>query len=200
MGHLGNLRSAADSWALAAGKLALQEADEPTLYMIRTCQMLSLFWFSRGDSRRNTMFSGLSSLLFASTSPALMVSCLGIGYKAVRAIVVESIDKVKSMPGNESLVTSPAQSCAHDVECLRRLFWASWTTNIINSDHYVPGSAADTLVWSLPLPISDSAFLQQKEEPLTTISTAFATTQSSSRRPAREPSIMAEIMKCLIIW
>ncbi|KAL2214502.1 hypothetical protein CC79DRAFT_1328403 [Sarocladium strictum] len=181
MKSLGDLRCAADSWALAAGKLALQEADEPTLYMVRTCQMLSLFWFSRGDSRRNTMFSG-------------------IGYKAVRAIIVESIDKVKATPGNESLASSPAQSCAHDVECLRRLFWASWTTNIINSDHYVPGSAADTLVWTLPLPISDSAFLQQKEEPLATISVAFATTQPSSRRPAREPSIMAEIMKCLIIW
>jgi hypothetical protein len=55
---LGDLRTASRQWALEAGRTALQHMDQPTLYMIQTCQMLSLYWFSQGDSRRNDMFSG----------------------------------------------------------------------------------------------------------------------------------------------
>jgi hypothetical protein len=88
----------------------------------------------------------------------------------------------------------------HNGECLRRLFWASWTTNVINSDHYIPGSAADTLVLTLPLPISEIAFLDQKEEPFATISQSSTKAQPASDRLSQEPSVFAEVMKCLMIW
>ncbi|QKX63129.1 uncharacterized protein TRUGW13939_10297 [Talaromyces rugulosus] len=169
MRGLDNLGAVSETWALKAGKMALQEADQPTLYMIQTCQILSLYWFSKGDPRRNTMFSG-------------------IGYRAVRSIVIES---------KEMLCPGIFQPNGIEAEKMRRLFWASWITNVINSDHYTPGSAADTLVLTLPLPVSENAFLWSTEEPLATISQSSSKSQPTRNR---EPSIMAEIMKILMIW
>ncbi len=111
----------------------------------------------------------------------------GIGYRAVRAIALDSKDTL-----------SPLQSPRIEAETLRRLFWASWITNVINSDHYTPGSAADTLVLTLPLPASEHAFLWgTEEEPLATISQSSGKSQLTG---IGEPSIMAEIMKILMIW
>jgi hypothetical protein len=82
-----------------------------------------------------------------------------------------------------------------EAERLRRLFWASWITSVISSDHYTPGSAADTLVLTLALPVSEDAFLSGLNEPLTIISDAH-----EPSRDHQKPRIMAELLKILHLW
>lgn len=53
-----NLEAMARSWAIAAGREVLQYIDKPNFHALRTCQILTTYWFSVGDSQRNTMFSG----------------------------------------------------------------------------------------------------------------------------------------------
>ena len=45
-------------WATHAGKEVLQDIDQPSFESVQTCEMLTLYWFSAGESQRNTMFSG----------------------------------------------------------------------------------------------------------------------------------------------
>lgn len=60
LSHLGDLQCRGRSWALHAGKKVLQSVDEPDFASIQTCEVLSLYWFSQGDSQRNTMFCGMT--------------------------------------------------------------------------------------------------------------------------------------------
>lgn len=55
---LGDLKASAKLWAAEAGKQVLQGIDSPTFHALRTCQILTTYWFAVGDSQRNTMFSG----------------------------------------------------------------------------------------------------------------------------------------------
>ena len=55
---LGDLRALGRQWAIRAGKEVLQDIDQPSFESVQTCQILSLYWFSAGESQRNTMFSG----------------------------------------------------------------------------------------------------------------------------------------------
>lgn len=57
---LGSLRALGRTWAIHAGKQVLQDIDQPTFESVQTCEMLTLYWFSAGESQRNTMFSGMS--------------------------------------------------------------------------------------------------------------------------------------------
>ena len=56
---LGDLRTLGRRWALEAGHRVLQCVDQPDFESVQICEMLTLYWFSSGDSQRNTMFSGL---------------------------------------------------------------------------------------------------------------------------------------------
>lgn len=53
---LGDLRVLGRQYALHAGRIVLQDVDQPTFESVQTCEMLSLYWFSAGDYQRNTMF------------------------------------------------------------------------------------------------------------------------------------------------
>ena len=59
---LGDLKSLGRQWAIRAGKQVLQNIDQPSFESVQTCEMLTLYWFSAGESHRNTMFSGEISL------------------------------------------------------------------------------------------------------------------------------------------
>ena len=87
-----------------------------------------------------------------------------------------------------------------EAEKLRRLFWASWITNVINSDHYISGSAADTMVLAMPLPVSEDAYRLGTEEPLVSLSQSFAKYQNMPSGDLGEPSIMSELIKILLLW
>ena len=56
---LGDLRALGRQWAIRAGREVLQNIDQPTFESVQTCEMLTLYWFSAGESQRNTMFSGM---------------------------------------------------------------------------------------------------------------------------------------------
>lgn len=56
---LGDIRALGRQWAIRAGKEVLQNIDQPTFESVQTCEMLTLYWFSAGESQRNTMFSGV---------------------------------------------------------------------------------------------------------------------------------------------
>lgn len=55
---LGDIKALGRNWAIRAGKSVLQDIDQPTFEKIQTCEVLTLYWFSAGESQRNTMFSG----------------------------------------------------------------------------------------------------------------------------------------------
>lgn len=55
---LGDLRALGRQWAIRAGKDVLQGIDQPSFESVQTCEILTLYWFSAGESQRNTMFSG----------------------------------------------------------------------------------------------------------------------------------------------
>ena len=61
---LGDLRALGRRWAVRAGKEVLQNIDQPTFESVQTCEMLTLYWFSAGESQRNTMFSGMALSLY----------------------------------------------------------------------------------------------------------------------------------------
>ena len=58
---LGDVQAMGRQWALQAGKEVLQDIDQPCFESVQTCEVLTLYWFSAGDSMRNTMFLGKSS-------------------------------------------------------------------------------------------------------------------------------------------
>lgn len=55
---LGDVRALGRKWAILAGKEVLQDIDQPVLESVQTCEMLTLYWFSAGESQRNRTFSG----------------------------------------------------------------------------------------------------------------------------------------------
>ena len=59
---LGDLRALGRQWAIQAGKEVLQDIDQPSFESVQTCEMLALYWFSAGETQRNTMFSGENSM------------------------------------------------------------------------------------------------------------------------------------------
>lgn len=147
---LSDLKEAGRQWAMRAGREALMTIDQPTLAGAQTCQVLALYWFSQGDSRRNTMFSG-------------------IAYRAVRTILFDPTSGV-----NHTNVPR-----WQDVETIRRCFWAGWVTNVVNSDHYVVGSSSDIRALNLPLPISDHAYYNGIDEPATTLASPPSSHEST---------------------
>lgn len=54
---LGDVRKIGQEWATRAGDEALRAIDRPTLSTVRTCKLLQLFWFSRGESSRNVILN-----------------------------------------------------------------------------------------------------------------------------------------------
>lgn len=67
---VGDLRAAGRRWALQAARKVLQDIDQPTFESVQTCEMLSLYWFSVGDYKRNAMFLGM-----AKKSPRRSTTC-----------------------------------------------------------------------------------------------------------------------------
>ena len=55
---LGDLKNLGRRWAIRAGREVLQDIDQPSFESVQTCEVLALYWFSAGETLRNTMFSG----------------------------------------------------------------------------------------------------------------------------------------------
>lgn len=50
-----NWAAVALAWAESASQRVLMGADKPSLENIQTCQVLAIFWFSRGETQRTNI-------------------------------------------------------------------------------------------------------------------------------------------------
>lgn len=88
-----------------------------------------------------------------------------------------------------------------DQELRRRIFWATWLTNCINSEHYTVGTSVNDDILNLPLPADDLSFRDGVEVPPVTTRDALEQQKSQSPKASRSPpSIMAELVKLMMIW
>ena len=62
---LGDIRAAGRRWAARAARGILKDIDQPTFESVQTCEMLSLYWFSLGDEKRNAMFLSMAKERFS---------------------------------------------------------------------------------------------------------------------------------------
>ena len=85
-----------------------------------------------------------------------------------------------------------------DKEIQRRCFWAAFTTNCVNADHYIIGTSNDTLILRIPLPISEASFSHMIQEPQTTLMDFNGTKRPASR--GGEPNMWSEVLKLILHW
>jgi hypothetical protein len=192
---LGDLHSLGLKWATCAGREVLQDMDQPCLASIQTCQVLALFWFSVGQSQRNTMFSGQLRVL----PGRILISCLWLGI-AYKAACVLSLDNPRSAATRVQHREVSESSWLED-EIKRRCFWATWLTNCINSEHYTIGTSVNNRIMNLALPIDDLSFRTSIQVPLTTTRNSIEHIgRSIQDEPKAPPSVMAELVKLMMIW
>ncbi|OQV04572.1 Fungal specific transcription factor domain-containing protein [Cladophialophora immunda] len=175
---LGDLRALGRQWAIRAGKEVLQDIDQPTFESVQTCEMLTLYWFSAGESQRNTMFSG-------------------IAYKAACTLGLDSSEPSTATEDSPASGISPTWL---EAEAVRRCFWAVWFTQCINSDHSVVGTTYNDRVMNLSLPIAESSFNEGVQQPLENLSSILQQHATFATQKDAAPSIMAELMTLIFYW
>jgi hypothetical protein len=105
--------------------------------------------------------------------------------------------------GNPQRSNTTADSSASwlEQELKRRIFWATWLTNCINSEHYTVGTSVNDGILNLPLPADDLSFRNGVEVPPVTTRDALKQQKSQTHNPSRSPpSIMAELVQLMMIW
>ncbi|KAJ9608820.1 hypothetical protein H2200_006591 [Cladophialophora chaetospira] len=181
--------------------MVLQDIDQPTFESVQTCEMLTLYWFSSGESQRNTMFSGTHlTALSASWVSLTGVKQQGIAYKAACTL---GLDLAESSPlTNADTVTPESRTNTTwlEAERVRRCFWAVWFTQCINSDHSVVGTTYNDRVLNLSLPISETSFTDGVQQPLVNLSSVLQQHSNVADSRPGAPSIMAELMTLIFYW
>ena len=56
--RLGNTKLLGMRWAEYAARECLQHMDQPAICDVQTAAILAMYWSSRGDQVKNTMFQG----------------------------------------------------------------------------------------------------------------------------------------------
>ncbi|KIY01449.1 uncharacterized protein Z520_03001 [Fonsecaea multimorphosa CBS 102226] len=175
---LGDLTALGRQWAIRAGKEVLQDIDQPTFESVQTCEMLTLYWFSAGESQRNTMFSG-------------------IAYKAACTLGLDLSEPLTATGESPASGISPSWL---EAEAVRRCFWAVWFTQCINSDHSVVGTTYNDRVMNLSLPIAENSFHEAVQQPLKNLSSVLQQHSTFASQTHAAPSIMAELMTLIFYW
>ena len=178
----------ARKWALQAGAKVLQQMDEPTVERIQTCQVLGIYWFSRDEPQRNNLFTGENPVVQISITQSLTSFAQGIAYRALRTLVIAR---------NDSSVSADSMTS----ELIARMFWATWTQECINADHYIVGSSLDSQLMRIELPASDKAFYAGITESQGSLGDdASVSSGSPTSSDLSNASVMAETMKLVLIW
>lgn len=113
---------------------------------------------------------------------------LGIAHRAARSLCRETIS---TNPGKNWL----------QAELERRTFWAAWVANLVNSDHYINGTSADTFVLHLPLPVSHEAFTQSRPEPVSTLADTLDMSKAAGDKPLSwSNNGLAEMLRLVLHW
>lgn len=195
---VGDLRAAGRRWALQAARDVLQDVDQPTFESVQTCEMLSLYWFSVGDEKRNAMF-----LSMAERAPTpkhhLLNRGPGIAYSAACMLDLDSADgHVCLKEGTSTASAAPEWLRA---EMARRCFWAVWFTRCIISDHCLTGVAFSDKMLNLALPVDEISFAHSQQAPSETLSAlrVRSSKPTNTERQMRN-SILAEVMILMLYW
>lgn len=145
------------------------------------------------------MFSGNKKAARASqiVDHTLITFPPGIAYKAACTL---GIDRRDFANAGSSVFSSQTESEWHNLEVIRRCFWAVWFTQCINADHSATGLPQSERILNLPLPIGDTAFNNLSEQPLTTLSEIYHQPNNRPIPQAADPSIMAELMALMLSW
>lgn len=125
---------------------------------------------------------------------------LGIAYKAA---CVLRLDDSKSIHVSFHESAEISDSSWLNDEIRRRCFWATWLTHCINSEHYTIGTSVNNRIMDLPLPINNDSFRNRTYEPLTTTRIELDKIEARTLphdRPPPLPSVMAELVKLMMIW
>ena len=85
-----------------------------------------------------------------------------------------------------------------DKEIQRRCFWAAFTANCVNADHYIIGASNDTLILRIPLPISEASFSYMIQEPQATLMDFKGTKRSAGR--GGELNMWSEVLRLILHW
>ena len=123
---------------------------------------------------------------------------LGIAYKAACTLGLDLKEPIFS--SNEITPTSGTNPEKLDAETARRLFWAVWFTQCINSDHRFVGTSYDDRIMNLPLPQGETTFTQNVQQASVTLSTVLNQPSKLSVKEPASPSIMAELMILILNW
>lgn len=131
----------------------------------------------------------------------LMICPLGIAYKAACILGFDK-DGTSTPSSAEMLHASESTPEWIEAELLRRCFWAVWFTQCINSDHGLQGPSYVDRVMRLPLPIGETSYVQNVQEPLRTMETVMETLSHRhlNQDSPSSPSIMAELMFLMMNW
>jgi hypothetical protein len=123
----------------------------------------------------------------------------GIAYKAACTL---RLDSEKTSPAHLECASESSGPSSLVDEIRRRLFWATWITNCINSDHYLIGTSVNNRIVNLPLPMDDLTFRRSGiQTPLSPIRGPPKASEPPSNDASRSPpSIMAEIVKLMMLW
>ncbi|KIV83980.1 hypothetical protein PV11_05960 [Exophiala sideris] len=177
---VGDLRAAGRRWALQAARNVLQDIDQPTFESVQTCEMLSLYWFSVGDYKRNAMF-------------------LSIAYSAACMLELDSADGPVCLKGGKSSASAAPEWLR--AEMARRCFWAVWFTRCIITDHCLTGLGFSDKLLNLPLPMDEISFARSHQVPSETLSALLVRSSkpSNTERQLRN-SILAELMILALYW
>ena len=85
-------------------------------------------------------------------------------------------------------------------EISRRCFWATWLANCINADQYTPITIAKEKVRHVVLPRDDVALEGDIEPAAITLADEDKQNEKAKAVNNTHPSIMAEIVKLIMIW
>ena len=126
----------------------------------------------------------------------MLKNTTGIAYRAARMLGMNTGDLDVAQISHGTIPTKITER-----ESLRRCFWAAWTTNCINADHYDLNTSPDSRVMQVPLPVSGAAF----REALAEDQGQLSLTDKSPLLPQHwqrtcEISVMAELLKLVLRW
>ena len=194
---VGDPRVAGRRWALQAARKVLQDIDQPTFESVQTCEMLSFYWFSVGDYKRNAMFLGMATS--PTTKLYLLIEGPGIAYSAACSLDLDSADGSVCLKGGKSSASAAPEWLR--AEMARRCFWAVWFTRCIITDNCLTGVGFSDKVLNLPLPIDEVSFGRSQQSPSETLSALLVRPlkPSNTERPVRN-SILAELMILALYW
>lgn len=126
---------------------------------------------------------------------------IGIAYKAACTLGLDMTDSGVPTEALMSHTSSCGNSCWIEAEIRRRIFWAVWFTQSLNSDHRLQGVSNNENAMKLPLPMSDSGYHKAIEEPLYRLSDSpamYSVLPVSVSNKSR--SISAELMRLVCMW